>query len=90
MDGRSVLLEISFAEGFHRRRTALAWVDKPRAGESFLTVTLSYRRPMTIPKEKVKSEATLFRHLSPFTFHLLLPGANFSGGLCRRGFEVEA
>jgi hypothetical protein len=45
MDGRSVQLEISFGEGFYRYRTALAWVEKPRAGKPLPTVTFDLSAP---------------------------------------------
>jgi hypothetical protein len=45
MDGRSVLLEISFGEGFHHHRRAIAWVDKPHAGEPLPTVTFVLSPP---------------------------------------------
>jgi hypothetical protein len=45
MDGRSVLLEISVGEGFHNHRTAIAWVDKPRAGKPLPTVTFVISPP---------------------------------------------
>jgi hypothetical protein len=45
MDGRSVLLEISVGEGFHHHRTAIAWVDTPRAGEPLPKVTFVISPP---------------------------------------------
>jgi hypothetical protein len=45
MDGRCVLLEISFGEGFHQHRTAIAWVDKPRAEERLPRVTFVLSPP---------------------------------------------
>ena len=45
MDGRSVLLEVSFEEGFSGHRTAIAWVEKPRAGQPLPTVTFVLSAP---------------------------------------------
>jgi hypothetical protein len=45
IDGRPVLLEISFGEGFHHHRTAIAWVDKPRVGQPLPTVTFVISPP---------------------------------------------
>jgi hypothetical protein len=45
MDGRLVQLEISFSEGFHHHRMAIAWVKKPRPGEPLPTVTFVITPP---------------------------------------------